>query len=229
MFFQYQYIFSADVFNNNLTAEERARLASGEILIRNIGKAKNISLAPVNQTAKQTIDAIQDLNPSYLAEVIQIRPYNPGENLIDRVKDILTDIPAYKGIPYWSVTNRKWFELYSSAKVLSRKNVASGVEINAELVMPPFTPIDADIKILTEANSLFYRMVNNNKLKIEGITMVQDNSMNSYIIIFRDGDSLILYGIGGVKAPSVFFLRERVETSFMNRIKTFCMYVYEKL
>ena len=36
-------------------------------------------------------------------------------------------------------------------------------------------------------------------------------------------------GIGGVKAPSIFFLRDRVETSFMNRIKTMCSYFFEQM
>ncbi|GMO52874.1 MAG: hypothetical protein Pg6C_18950 [Treponemataceae bacterium] len=219
--------FSADLFNANLSSSERGRLAAGEILIRSIDKAKNMSLNPVNPLAVKTIDAVKRLNPSYLAEVIQIRPYNQG--LLNQMKAVLTDVPSYKGIPYWSVTNQKWFELYSRANVRSTRAQDGTTTINAELVMDPFTPIDATITVTSDADTLFYSMINNNSLKAEGITAVKDRCMNSIIIVFRDGDSLVLYGIGGVKAPVIIFLKERIERSFMNRIKTFCMYVYGKL
>jgi hypothetical protein len=220
---------AAEIFNANLSASERSRLAAGEILMRNIGKAKNISLNPVNPLAAKTIETIQKLNPSYLAEVIQVRRYRPEERLIDRVKAVLIDVPSYKGIPYWSVTNQKWFELYSRAAVLSSRTQGGTTAIGAELVMDPFTPIDAAIVVTVEGDTLYYSMINNNSLKAEGITAVKEKCMNSIIIVFREGDSLVLYGIGGVKAPVIFFLKDRIERSFMNRIKTFCMYVYEKL
>jgi hypothetical protein len=221
--------FSPGLFNGNVTAEERVKLSSGDVLIRNIGKAKNISLNPVNPTAKKAITVIQSLNPSYLAEVIQVRPYKEEERVIDRMRDILLDVPSYKGIPYWSVTHQRWFELYSSAVVRSRQTQDAATVISAELVMDPFTPIDAEITVAVEDASLFYFMENKNNLKTSGITAVKENCMNSIIIVFRDGDFLVLYGIGGVKAPAVLFLKERLERSFMNRIKTFCMFVYEKL
>jgi hypothetical protein len=162
-------------------------------------------------------------------EVIQVRPYRSEENLVEQVKAILLDVPAYQGIPYWSVRGQSWFELYSSAKVLELRSKKNITEINAELVMEPFTPIDAAIYVSGGGDSLFFSMINNNNIKVDGITAVKKNCMNSTIVVFRNNDSLVLYGIGGVKAPVVFFLKQRIETSFMNRIKTFCMYVYEKL
>ena len=53
--------------------------------------------------------------------------------------------------------------------------------------------------------------------------------MKSIIAIVKEGNSWILYGIGAVNAPDLFFLRDRIETSFMNRIKTFCSYFFKKL
>ena len=87
-------VFSA--FNSRLNSEEKEKLASGEILIRNIGKAKNMTLNPVTEYARTLIDTVNDLRPAYLAEVIQIRklsggsekPGNnsTGENLIERIR-----------------------------------------------------------------------------------------------------------------------------------------------
>ena len=53
---------TAQVFNNKLTSDEQQRLANGELIIRNIGKAKNISINGVNATLSKTVDTIKELN-----------------------------------------------------------------------------------------------------------------------------------------------------------------------
>jgi hypothetical protein len=53
--------------------------------------------------------------------------------------------------------------------------------------------------------------------------------MKSVILLFRHEDNWILYGVGGVKALKVSFLEKRIETSFINRIKTFCNFVFTKI
>ena len=49
------------------------------------------------------------------------------------------------------------------------------------------------------------------------------------ILLFKDEDNWILYGIGGVNAPKIPFFSERIEVSFINRIKTFCNFIFTKL
>ena len=53
--------------------------------------------------------------------------------------------------------------------------------------------------------------------------------MKSFIVVFRNGDKWVLYGIGAVKAPTIIGIKSRIETSFMNRIKAFCSHYCEKL
>lgn len=221
---------SAQVFNNKLTSDEQQRLANGELVIRNIGKAKNISINGVNATLNKTIDTIKDLNPSYLAEVIRMVPYAGNEDLLEKLRPIILNVEDYVGIPYYSERNEKYYDLYSSAEIKSFTDDGNTAHLNALMKMSPFGGIDTDIFLVTEGESLYYENTNLNDLKYrEGITVVQDKCMKSIVTVFRSGDSWILYGIGGVKAPSIFFLRDRVETSFMNRIKTMCGYFFENL
>ena len=214
---------TAQVFNNKLTSDEQQRLANGELIIRNIGKAKNISINGVNATLSKTIDTIKELNPAYLAEVIRMVPYAGNEDLLEKLRPIILNVEDYVGIPYYSERHETYYDLYSSAEIKSYR-------LNAIMEMAPFGGIDTDIFLVTEDDSLYYENTNLNNLKYhEGITVVKDKCMKSIVTVFRSGDSWILYGIGGVKAPSIFFLRDRVETSFMNRIKTMCSYFFEHL
>lgn len=222
-------VFSQALFNGNITAAERQELADGEILIRNIGKAKNMSLNPVTPQAAELIERVKKLKPAYLAEVIQIRPLNGNEKLIQNIKPLLLDVEGYVGIPYWSERAQDWFDLYSSASVVKKDITEAGGSLNVDLYMLPFGDLNVDIGLSNTDGEVFYSMINTGNVKYENITVVRPEKMQSFVYAFKYNDFVVLYGIGGVNAPSVFFLRERIEISFINRIKTFCKFIFEKL
>ena len=104
------------------------------------------------------------------------------------------------------------------------------IKVKADMEMKPFGVIHADILINTAEDYLYYEMVNTNDLRYyDKFTAVKANRMKSAITVFRDGDNWVLYATGGVDALRVFFLTERIETSIINRIKTFCNYIFEKI
>ena len=79
-------LFAGEFFNKNLTADEKKQLDKGEVLIKNIGNPKHISISKgYNPTADALLDEIKDLNPKYLAEIIQIKPYKTCLNKLFRV------------------------------------------------------------------------------------------------------------------------------------------------
>ena len=93
----------ADPFNNKLTADERSVINGGELIIKNINYEKNICLKKgVNSLGDKLLSEIYDLNPKYLAEVIQYKPYKGNEDLPKRLEELLNNVPEYAGIPYYS-------------------------------------------------------------------------------------------------------------------------------
>src|SRR5574344_1875359 len=220
---------AADPFNDNLSSSERKQLESGQVVIRNTESLKKLCINSTPQT-KKMLSLIQDLKPAYIAEIIQVRPYKGNENLDSKTEAILSNIPGYAGIPYYSERAEKWYELYSSAVITSAKANGSTMTYYADLEMSVFGTVKTQIDIDRSSGSLFYWMKNLNKLRYhDEFTAVEPENMQSVITIFRDGDNWILYAIGGVDTYKVFFLKDRVETSFMNRIKTFCNFMFTKL
>lgn len=222
-------VFSQALFNANLSAAESQKLANGEILIRNIGKAKNICLNPVTAQAANLIENVTKLKPAYLAEVIQVLPASGNEDLLKKLKPLLLDIEGYVGIPYWSERNQQFYDLYSSASIVRSGIAENGGNMNVDLVMNPFGNINVDIDLTDSGSELFYRMKNTGGVAYDNITVVRPEKMQSFVYAFAYNDFIVLYGIGGVNAPSIFFLRDRIETSFINRIKTFCKFIFEKM
>ncbi len=216
-------------FNKNLSEDELAKLNAGEIVIHKTPSAKKMCLETKNELVAAEIKEIVDLDPAYLAEVIQIRPIKGNEDIIEKTRDILVDIPSYVGIPYWSERHECYFDLYEDGKIDSHEINDNKEHIIAMLEMPPIGNIDTDITILKNKDFLLYKNTNLNKLYVNGVKCISKKNMRSVIIIYQEGDNWILYGIGGVEAPSLFFLKKRIEVSFMNRIKTFCNFVFEQL
>ena len=62
----------------------------------------------------------------------------------------------------------------------------------------------------------------------DDIKNIRSQKMKICILLFRDEDKWVFYGIGGVNAPRIPFFTERIQTSFINRINTFCSYIFKK-
>lgn len=217
-------------FNKNLSEENRQKLVNGELVINKLSSTKEFCIETNEQTAVKALDTVKAINPVYLSEIIKIYPYEGNEKLIESFDTLITDIPSYAGIPYYSEHNDKWYDLYSSAKIISNKKTGNLQNSIAELEMDPFGIIKTQIDIEKTDNSYYYVSTNLNRLKYDDkIYCVNEKKMKSVITIFRDGDYWILYGIGAVNAPNIFFIKKRAEVSFINRIKTFCSYFFTKL
>ena len=221
---------SADPFNNKLTAADREDISGGDILIKNINYEKNMCLkkgeAPLGD---KLIAEIRDLNPKYLAEVIQYKPYKGNEDLPQRLEALLNNVSDYAGIPYYSVRAEEWYNLYDSAEIVESVERSDGKSLKAELMMEPFDLVKEDIELYRTTDSILYTAVNTNKLRyLDKFDCIWPKKMKICILLLRDGDKWILYGIGGVNAPRVPFFTERIQTSFINRINTFCSFIFKK-
>lgn len=217
-------------FNSKVTEEDLKALSEGKVVARNIDKFKNIGIESDSPLVERMKEQIKDLSPNYLAELIQIRPYEGNENLPHKLFDVLSDIENYAGIQYWSVRHERYYDLYSSAKILKQEKISDNrFTYETELYMEPFGNIDTPISIEKGEDYLIYTNTNSNSLKVKGMTAVKAKNMKSVILLFKDGDNWILYGIGGCKAPRIAMFESRIETSFINRIKTFCSYVFTKI
>ena len=135
-------------FNSKLTEEDLTKINNGEVLIKNIKYKKNMSLnKDINALGDKLFKNMDTLEPKYLAEIIQVRPYNGNEDLPQRLEEILKAIPSYVGIPYFSERKQKWYDLYSSAEITKEETIDNITYISADVEMAPFGVIKEEIEI----------------------------------------------------------------------------------
>lgn len=221
----------AEPFNSKLSDEERQTISSGEVLIRNIGSMKDICMENTGSTSR-IIGTMRKLDPAFAAEVIQVRPYKGNEDLKEKINSVLLNIEDYVGIPYFSERTQEWYELYSSASInnITESEDKKSKTVDCTLEMSLFGKFNSEITVEENDDYYYYELKNMEKLVYHGkFTAVKPRKMVSCITLFRDGDNWILYAIGGVDVPKVWFLKDRIETSFMNRIKTFCNFMFQKI
>jgi len=219
----------ADPFTKYLTKDEKSKLEKGEVVIKKLSSYKKLSIAS-NDSTKRTLEIFKKLDPSYITEIIQIKPYKGNEDIIEKVDAALMDIEDYAGIPYFSERQQKWYELYDWAKVTDLKEDGNKRTVLADMYMSVFDVVKTQIDTEKNAESYFYSSMNLNVLRYhDKFDAVGKKDFKSSIVIFRDGDNWILYGIGGVDVPRIPFVSDRIETSFLNRTKSFCNFIFEKL
>lgn len=216
-------------FNEKLSAADLETINKGEVLIKSIDKYKNMSIDSDNPGAERIRLIVNNLNPNYLAEIIQVKPIKGNEDLDVKISAVLEDVESYAGIPYWSVYHNRYFNLYDTAKINSITEDNNSKLIDSTIDIGPFGLTNVPINIEKNDNFLLYQMTNNQNLNHLGITCVQKKNMKSLILLFKDGDNWVLYGIGAVKAPKLAMFEKRIERSFINKTKTFCSYVFSKI
>ena len=220
--------YSEEIFNGNLSQAERDKLFAGETVIRNIDSTKELCVSASSPVAQKALEVVKNLKPAYIAEILQVIPMEGNENYLEYFDQRIEDVSSYVGIPYYSERNGQWYDLYSSATIKETLNSDNAKTILCDLYMEPFGVINTRILIEQTEESFYYESTNLNRLRYQDkFNCVNPEKMKSVIAIFPDGDNWVLYGVGAVNAPSIFFLRDRVETSFMNRIKTFCAYFFK--
>ena len=220
----------AAVFNKNLTQEEYNQLKKGNLLVKNINFTKNMSLEGNNTPlGPELLAELDQLKPKYLAEVIQYKPYKGNEDMPARLEETLNNISDYVGIPYYSEHSEKWYNLYDSAEIVSTTITGNKKTIMADLIMAPFDYVNERIEISTETEAVLYIATNTNKLRyLDKFDCIWPEKMKICILLFRDGDNWVLYGLGGANVPRIPFFTERIQVSLINRINTFCTYIFKK-
>lgn len=219
-------------FNDKLSETEIKQLEQGETIIRNIGSYKKLSLTNSNnELVTEVHKELKSRNPNYLAEIIKVVPKEGNETLIQQVFDGINDIESYTEIPYFSERQQTWYDLYDSVVINSASGSENNKEIQYSVEMTPFGIIDISAKLQKTDDSLFFSMINTNKVIYEykNITCVKPEKMYSSIVLFEYNDYYILYGIGALNAPSIFFLKDRIDAAFIGRMKYFCKYMFEQI
>jgi hypothetical protein len=213
-----------------LSTQKIELLKNGEALIRQLDTASKLSLAPFSAEASAILKEIAQLNPNYLVEVIALVPYTPGAKQIERLAITLSDIQGYIGIPYYSVREKKTYDLFDKVNILLRKTIPGGELIEAEQHMKPFEDYKASYEYRISADSLIFRSVNLSHIAYKGIRSVAPGNMKWYLYVFHSDGFLVYYGIGAVKAfDMVGLIRDRLEVSFIGRVGAFFDYMSTQL
>ena len=223
---------SNSIFNDNLSEEDLEIINSGEVLIKNIKKDKYISLNKDSSSLSEyLLNQFEELNPKYLAEIITTKPYIGNEDLPSKLEELLYNVSEYTNIPYWSEHNKRWVKLYQSAEIEKVEENSKSINIYADLYMVLFGIVNEKFELTKSEDSVLFLATNIEPINYENtsIELVKENKMQMAILLFREDENWVLYGIGGVNAPRFPFFTSRIETAFLGRIKSFCNFIFSIL
>jgi uncharacterized protein YoxC len=213
-----------------LTAEEVDSLKKAKALIRDVNSPSKLAISPFDETASNIKTSVEKLNPNYISEVIALVPYTREKRQLEDLATVLSDIERYVGIPYWSVSMQKTYDLFDKMIILTRKNLDGVVYIEADQHMKPFEDYRASYEFRLEGQSLYFQSKNLTHISYKGIRSVSPGGMLWFLYVFRSGDYLVYYGTGAVKAFDMFGLfRDRLEVSFIGRVSAFFNHMQAQL
>jgi hypothetical protein len=202
-------------------AAEAAALARGEPLVRNLRSARE--LAGGAPEAERIKAEAQALGPNYVAELLALVPREGSAAAIDSLEEALLDVEGYVGIPYYSVQNKRTFDLFSSMRILSRSAApGEATRIDASQVMLPFGEYRASYELQRSGETLRFKGANTGPISYNGVAAVKPGQMLWFVTAFPAGEYWAFYGVGAARAFDMFgALRGRLEASFVGRVQAF--------
>lgn len=216
------------LFNDRLSDVEILELRSGEVVTKSIKKLKYARINEIPET-EQLIQAVREVNPNHLAEIIKILPYQGYENLTEIISDMLKNEESYTKVPFSYNDDGSIRYLYSLAEIQTIEQEEDREFITEKFIMPPLDYFIGRIESCKFGNYFFYHMQNTNKIRYKIFSAVGKRKLIAVISLFRYGDNWIIYALGGVDMIRLPFIDSAVDRAFYNRIKTFCLFTFEKL
>ncbi|MBQ8014081.1 MAG: hypothetical protein IJ257_06785 [Treponema sp.] len=216
------------LFNERLSEREILNLRNGEVVCNSIRKIKFARINQIPET-EQLISSVEEVNPNHLAEIIKILPYSKYENITETVATMLKDEESYTKVPFSRNDDGSIRYLYSFARIENIENDNENEIITEKFCMPPLDYFTGKISSERFGNYFFYKMQNINKIRYKIFSAVGKKKMIAVISIFRYGDNWIIYALGGVDIIRLPFIDNAIDRAFYNRIKTFCLFTFERL
>ncbi len=230
----------------DLNAAEEAVLDGGRAVVRTVRNPKKLGLILPGAQADELRSRIASLKPNYATEVIArvgVKSEAEAAALLERLAAALSDVKGYVGIRYYSTRQKTDYDLFDKMDITARTKAASGETIEVVQHMEPFDDFGARYEYrLTDsagkdaapggaaALSFFGSNLGPIVYSYQNFKAVSTGNMIWGLYAFRDGENVVFYGIGGVKAFDMLgIFRDRLEASFMGRVTAFFTAMSEKL
>ncbi|WP_191014664.1 DUF6675 family protein [Treponema zioleckii] len=217
------------LFNEKAKKTDIEKLEKENTILRSIGSIKKIIMKETPKS-KLVIEPMRRCKSGYMVEIINVRPYEGNEDLIERINVAVSDVLSYEEIPFYDARNKNWEPLYDSAELVSSNTVGNKTVIIEKLTMKGFGDFKTEITLQNFGEYFVYRMRNLEKLKYKGFFTVCDpGEMDSVIAVYRDGDNWVVYAIGGANIMRVPIVSFAIEPEFTGRVKAFSDFVFAKI
>ena len=213
---------------------DKAQLDSGKAVIREVKNPRELSLKASGAIADELRSRVAALRPNYLSEVVFSAPRRDGA--MDYLAAALSDVKGYVGIKYWSKRNETWYDLFDKMELRSRTKADGNETIETWQHMEPFSDYGCRYACRTlpaapeGGSELFFQCENTSAISFDGIAAVSAGNMVWMLYAFPEGDRILFYGVGAVRAFDMFgVIRDRLQVSFIGRVESFFMFMSGKL
>lgn len=227
---------SAEGFFSQLSETEIISLDRGEAIIRPLRDVNRMGLGvQVSQEAKELRARVLKLKPNYITEFIQVISIaDPGESMAiqENLIKALADVKGYIKIPYWSERFQTTYDLFDKMIILDSRKTDDEYTIEVLQHMKPFNDFRASYRYSHRPGFVRFSSVNLEPIVYtpNNFSSVSPGGMIWELCAFESAGRLNVYGIGAVKAFDLLgIFRDRLEPSFMGRVKAFFEYVSRKM
>jgi len=173
-----------------------------------------------NRLVKNEIDILTGKKNNFRAQAIFNIPISIplGDNMIQQIEDVLTNIESFDEIPYLSKRTKKTTPLFKDISIHNDFiNKDGNRTIIAKVTLPPFNAVIMQFEVIKDKNFIMFKAYNIDKLKYWIVPVINEQKM---LILFAgelDGKVFKCYGLGVADTGSFFLFQKTIEEEFNSR------------
>ena len=212
-----------------LPAEARS-LSSGGSLQSYRDDHRNVALIPNHPLAEQIARTLRSERPTVISERIIVVPrgLQPAEQL--ELYNSLRRVQGLSNLRYFNPRRGDWLDLFRQSMAVNDPSARQPIPDPVVTVippddsvwvlqeMPPFGEILSQYRYVSTGDAFLFSSSNVDSLVYRGMRVARPGQTFSYILVIFGDDYLVTYGIGGVRAFTMFgLLDDRIEGAFGGR------------
>jgi hypothetical protein len=189
-----------------------------------------IALTPAHPLAEYILDSVDDVRPNVISEQLVLVDVTADRTDILELYNSLRRVSDLSYLEYRNERTDRTHDLFRESSAIDDprrrraiddpvvRSIPDDDRVWVLQGLPPFGEIVSEYRYRSDGRAFLFAGTNHDALPYRGFRVVKPGNMITYILVIPTDRYVLMYGLGGVRAFTIFgLLDDRIEAAFSGR------------
>lgn len=217
-------------FLDYLSGETISDLSREGMVRRDFDNHRDLQYIPDHPLARQIERSVRSVRPNVITEAIMYLDNGITDEGFLELYNAFRRVSELSGMEYYNPDKDRWHVLFDASyhvdgpegtapepdPVVSTIPAEDAIYVGQDI--PPFGYVVSEYSFEREGDAFLFSGTNLDRFYYEGVPVLGTENMLTQVLVVREEDYLVAYGVGGARVFTLFgLLSGRIETPFAAR------------